>query len=611
MFYVFLYINSKGAVIVMNKEYLPETQFSIYKIDFEEVENKFKIKHKSLDESYVEEIVEALINGTKKILDKKTNSISFHVKYTGFSGLIFKTIHNPVWKEVAQQIISGNEIKMEKKSIPPDFLTNSNVSYLLFYKQDDNLYAVTGGYGSNYVSKFTSKNFGLYLLPKIIKRDNPVLKQILENNLTGNQASTSRANRKSTSFILEQDMSSIFRQLCVEVDRDVATALGISFSKEEPTGKKVNIINKDSLVIRRSFTLNDLKKVIGKVCRIEKNNDNFALNYLVLAKKRGIKNSELLDILIQNLQEEKIENFMLVGDEYENYFVNADKYIIATKDEETYLSCTEPITIFDLFQKFKEEDVKLTKSFLSAFLKHWRISTLDNSGNTIMFPLSIFDALQGFVEFKDKGTFCYLFNGNWYVFDATYDKILLQEYKELYDKKKVEADAIKLAFGLKKDARTEDRYNRNLYKIPNLIVAHTALLKNVEIADVIFWNSTKIYLMHNKMKFDGSGTRDLTNQILTAAEYIQKKMSSIERNAFLREYYKEIKKKYNKEKQPLKTSEEDFVNAFSSKEICFIAGYLKDYKKTTRSTYSRYLTIELNRKLARKSFGYIPMGILD
>lgn len=596
---------------VLSKEYLPETQFSIYKIDFEEVENTFKIQHKNTDESYIEKIVTALINGTKKILDKKSNSISFHVQYTGFSGLIFKTIHDPVWKEVAQQIISGNENKVEQNKIPKNFLTNSNVSYLLFYKQDDNLYAVTGGYGSNYVSKFTSKNFGLYLLPKIIKRDNPVLKQILENNLTGNQASTNRANRKSTSFITEQDMSSIFRQLCVEVDRDVATALGISFSQDESTNKKVNIINKDSLVIRRSFTLNALKKVIEKVYKLEKNDDNFALNYLVLAKKRGIKNSELLDILIRNLQEEKVENFMLVGDEYENYFVNADKYIILTQDDETYISCTEPITIFDLFQKLKENDVKLTKSFLTTLLKHWKISTLDNSGNEVLFPLSIFDALQGFVEYSEKRMFCYLFNGNWYVFDKTYDKLLLQEYKELYDKKKVEADAIKVTFGLKKPAKTEDKYNRNLYTTPNVIVAHTALLKNIEIADAIFWDNTTLYLMHNKMKFDGSGVRDLTNQILTASEYIQKKMSSTERSSFLIEYYKAIQKKYDKEKQVLNVSEEDFVNAFNSKKICFIAGYLKDYKKTTRSTYSRYLTIELNRKLAIRSFGCIPMGILD
>lgn len=596
----------------MNKECLPETQFSIYKVDFEEVENKFKIGHKNLDKGYIEEIITALVNGTEKIINKKPNSASsICVQYLGFSGLIFKTIHDPIWKEVAQQIIAGNENKINPNKIPENFLTNSNISYLLFYKFSDNLYAVTGGYGSNYISKFTSKNFGLYLLPKIIKRDNPVLKQILENNLTGNQASTNRANRKSTSFITEQDMSSIFRQLCVEVGRDVATVLGISFSEEESINKKVNIINKDSLVIRRSFSLNGLKKVIEKVYKLEKKDDNFALNYLVLAKKRGIKNSELLDILIQNLQEEKLENFMLVGDEYENYFVNADKYIIINENDEEYISYNEPITILDLFQKVKDNKQKLTKSFLNKLLKQWKIFTLDNSGKEVLFPLNIFDALQGFVEYKAKGVFCYLFNGNWYVFDATYDKLLLQEYKEIYDKKKVESDDIKKRFGLKKAASTEDKYNRNFYANQNIIVAHTALMKNVEIADMIFWSSEKIYLMHNKMNFDGSGTRDLTNQILTSAEYIQKKMSSIERNSFLVEYYNEIKKKYSKEKQVLNISQENFVNAFNSKEICFIAGYLKNYKKTTRSTYSRYLTIELSRKLTIKSFGYIPMAILD
>ena len=60
-------------------------------------------------------------------------------------------------------------------------------------------------------------------------------------------------------------MSSIFRQLSVEVDRDVAKELGVTFREEELSHKKIGIINKDSLVIRRSFTLRELKKVIEKI----------------------------------------------------------------------------------------------------------------------------------------------------------------------------------------------------------------------------------------------------------------------------------------------------------------------------------------------------------
>lgn len=137
------------------------------------------------------------------------------------------------------------------------------------------------------------------------------------------------------------------------------------------------------------------------------------------------------------------------------------------------------------------------------------------------------------------------------------------------------------------------------------------LLNFVELADAIFWDDSTIYLMHNKMKFDGSGSRDLTNQILTASEYLQKKMSSTERHSFLLSYYQAINQKYTIKKKSIFFSEADFVQAFETKKIYFIAGYLKDLKKSSRSTYSKYLSIELNKKLSLKSYGCILMGIQD
>lgn len=171
----------------MSEKLNPETQFSIYKLNFEEVEDNFNIKKKIGEVGYVDEVLTALINGTIKILCNKPKCTVHKVKYKGFSGIIFKTIHNPVWKSVATQIITNNELSEKQSSLKEDFLTNGNISYMLFYPLNEDIYVLTGGFGSNYITKFTSKNFGLYLLPKIIKKDNAVLKQIIENNITGNQ----------------------------------------------------------------------------------------------------------------------------------------------------------------------------------------------------------------------------------------------------------------------------------------------------------------------------------------------------------------------------------------------------------------------------------------
>ena len=49
-------------------------------------------------------------------------------------------------------------------------IKNESTSYILFYIVENNIYAMTGGRGSNYISKFIEKNFGLYLIPKLVDK---------------------------------------------------------------------------------------------------------------------------------------------------------------------------------------------------------------------------------------------------------------------------------------------------------------------------------------------------------------------------------------------------------------------------------------------------------
>lgn len=134
-------------------------------------------------------------------------------------------------------------------------------------------------------------------------------------------------------------MSSIFRQLSIEATRDIAEKLGITFNEEESQTKKINIVNKDSIVIHRSISIVELKRVINRICDIEKEADNFALNYLVLARKKGLKNNELYESLIQTLVDGKFNHFMLTGDDYTTFLTCANKYII--KDGQTDETLTE------------------------------------------------------------------------------------------------------------------------------------------------------------------------------------------------------------------------------------------------------------------------------
>ncbi len=582
-----------------------ETQYSIYKINFETVETAFSnIPHGSNNTEYAENIITELINSITKTIKDKKKSLLYAISYQGLKGVIFKTTHYPSWGNVAKQIINNNELQPQK--IDEDFLTNTNVSYVYFYLCDDKVFAFTGGYGSNYISKFAEKNFGLYLLPKIINKDNSVIKSILQNNLLGNQTASQRTNKNSTSIQSEQDMSSIFRQLSIEATRDIAENLGITFNEEESQNKKIKIVNKDSIVIHRSISIAELKQVINRICDVEKMTDNFALNYLVLARKKGLKNNELYEELIQTLVDGKFNHFMLTGDDYTSFLTCANKYII--RDEQTdeiLIESEDAITFLDIIALLTNKN----KSTFKKMLKNWTISTIDNAGNFILFPIQIFDAIQGFVEFGEKKQPCYLFNGQWYVFDSKFSDILNVEFKELFNQQLEKRITYTSNFGLIRDFSTEEDYNDAIKTEGKYIVAHTALINNVEIADIIIFSDDQIFLMHNKDSFNGTGARDVSNQVITSASFLQQMLASANRDDFLEKYYAAIESKYkNGIKIPIdKTAFKEYFQG--SHKIHYLIGYLKGYDENSRSTYAKYLTVEVIKKLLDKGFDCTPLLI--
>lgn len=588
---------------------IAETQFSIYKINLETVESKFRVKNKRGTDAYYVEIINAIVNSTSSIIEKKKDSSQQKFKYKSFNGIIFKTVHKPSWEDVANQFMVGNELDCDE--LPTDFLQNTNVSYLFLCRMENNVYACTGGYGSNYINKFIVKNFGLYLLPKLISRDNQVIKSVTQNVLVGNQASTNKVNRNSTSVSVEQDMSGIFRQLIVEANRDIAEDIGVVFEEGESDKKKVNIVNKDSLVIRRSLSLTELLSVLETITDVEKKEDAFALNYMVLARKKGLKNADILEKMIEDFSNLDASRFILVGDDYEQYYSNASTYrIVNSIDGEVLLSKDEPITVDQFLALLVNEKGQAPKGAIKTALKKWQITTIDNNGATVLYPIDIIDALQGFVEYGENKIPCYLFNGNWFVFDKQYDTLLSNEYKEFFDQNDVESRGIITKWNLKCVSSSEEKYNELLAQRGNIIVAHKALMGYVEIADAIFWDDDTIYFLHNKYSFDGIGARDLSNQILAAAEYFLMHRYAYDSKAFLDSYYSKIEDTCKQYGRKLNISKQDFIDQLSStKRIVYVAGYLSGYSRESHSTYAKYLSIELKKKLMAKGYGFQVFGL--
>ena len=219
----------KWGVVMAKKKY--ETQFSIYKVDFESSVRYFEDEYSTKISSYLE-LERYILDMIKtEVSNQRKNKI---VSFTdnGFKGLVFKTYHYPAWYGMIDNMIE-EEID----------LSNTHISYVLSYLKDDNLFLLTGGLGSNYISEYTQKNYGLYLLPKIMKENSPVIKTVLENRLSGNKLSSKHSNRNVTTINTENDMSSILRELSLEIDKEMIELLGIEIDEN----KNIYVMNYSSL----------------------------------------------------------------------------------------------------------------------------------------------------------------------------------------------------------------------------------------------------------------------------------------------------------------------------------------------------------------------------
>lgn len=571
---------------MVKKKY--ETQFSIYKVDYERSIKYFDEEHNIKISSY-SELENNILEVIKKAVLKKRKNEIVNFTNNGFKGLVFKTYHYPTWYGMIGNII--------EEDID---LSNTHISYILSYLKDDNIFLLTGGLGSNYISEYTQKNYGLYLLPKIMKENSPAIKSVLENRMSGNRLSSKHSNRNVTTINIENDMSSIFRELSLEIDKEMIELLGIEIDENKKI-KNLNLIAKDSFVIRKSISIENLIVVLNKLIDIEKNDDNFSLGYFIDAKKNGYSYKILNELFIQYLMHGIGENFILVGDEYSEYCFGGNLYVVQDNEQNTIYQSDIPITINDLYKNCLPEPI--TKTSIERLLKYSLV--VYNDKEIILYPTKIKQCMQGYIENENKQPF-FLFNDKWLMFDNNFIDNLDREFKNNY------AQMIKIDKKLRdilsndNTSLTEDAYNKTFKESTEIILAHTILSNNIELADLIYFDEENLYLIHNKLKFQGNGARDVLNQILTSAEFINHYL--MEKKSLLEKYYEDILEKYpnNKIKD---ISKDEFIDLFSKTNVYYVAGFMHNLSDSTYSNYAKYITIDTNKKLNEKGYQLLLFNI--
>lgn len=570
-----------------------KAQFSIYKIN---IGRFYDIYGKENIETTCESDVARILNEIKKEINKKKEADYIDILTKDMKGIIYKTINVPEWHDMIRGLIQKTSLKFE--------IENANISYILFYLSDKTIYAVTAGYGSHLIKNFVEPNWGLHLMPKLLDERAGVIKGLKENDIYGNIIEHSKANRKKTNVSYEKKKKTILKELAIEIDDEVSTALGL---KEEDSNsqRKVSILLKDSLNIRMDMNISKLKKVLNKIYEVEKLQDRYAMSFLKTSSKAGVSNGELNDMLCQTLQGGKYEGFEIFGEDYLVYYFQSIRYVIRDEKKETVMEQELPISFMDLMETVQKRYKSISVSRINTILKKWEIVTIDGEG-VERAPSPIINAIQGFLQYK-KIDFI-LNQGNWFCMEDNYIELLKKDFKERYNSEKSKTQSLKTLFKLEKNEVPEDQYNKSFYNDKKIIVAHTCMINRFEPADLIFWDDKYLYMMCNKNSFNGEGSRDLLNQIYASANYLHDQLISVNKESTLKEYYEKISQKYSKERNEIPISEKDFLQLFD-KKLFFIAGYMTGYKLESQSFYAKYLTLDNAIRINDMGFEFLTMNI--
>lgn len=109
-----------------------ETQFSIYKVDYIRSIKYFQEEKDIQIQSY-EELEKNILEDICASIRKKNNNEIVDISLNEYKGIVFKTHHYPSWHGMMSSIVP------EKID-----LTNTHISYVLSYCNNDNLFLLTG-----------------------------------------------------------------------------------------------------------------------------------------------------------------------------------------------------------------------------------------------------------------------------------------------------------------------------------------------------------------------------------------------------------------------------------------------------------------------------------
>jgi len=546
---------------------------------------------------------------TKQISNSSFRSEIFNVITYGSV-----TENVPGWKEFISAVVDGRATIQNNNNI--------YVSYVTFFYNSENIYAICGGLGSHIIQEYIDENFGIEIVSRLISPHSKVVKSFQEKALTGSIMAATKFFRRDSKLAAEDEFGKIYREICAELNKDTLVEK-LGFDVEDVT-RDAGCSSKASFQLKRSINFNSLLALVGKIEVLLHEEPQITLNKVKLISKRVKKNKELIKYLENALygklfrsitDNSNVADFELCHPDYEKY-LSADEYNVY-KGGSKYTVNDEPLDelndINRLLGLLVRED-KVSSSSEAIFKEDIKNIRIESSNRDI--PLNntsgaLMKHLHGEVE--HNGKIYFHMDGMWYEIQSDFIENLNSELTAVIDNSMDESILPKVWNHIRE---TENKYSQKYLSEPQYFVLDKFLAENIEVCDILRIEDNDCVFIHIKKGFNNK-MRDLTSQIGTSARRIYEDTRATTRYEYLRKYYRTIVKGRQSPDEYRRSvasqfegiGEDDFIGMIAEKNISFCLAFqdssdIRLGPRQYKSNIAKFSVLESQKTMASYSFGF-------
>ena len=464
--------------------------------------------------------------------------------------------------------------------VPSETFYTQFPSFFMIKSVGKNVYCITSGLANTIIDPIKDKLFGVNLVPKLIKKDENVIRHITENKMVGRRNQTKNSNKIPSSFVVEQNLESLYSELVILSNQDIQEQLGFNIVKTKDKKNNVIIRFAASVSIAKKMDFHQLDKLLKKINEVHENDSliSFTMQYIAPVDKCGMKQADVSNHFF-NILKNNAELLIFPA----NPAIETVLESCALKD---YLgTIIESVTSFDDIRNYIIEKINTGISPKNV-LKNTRLinqQPLDHGD----YEYPVYDLLGQEIEYQDRQV--YLFDGKWYVFIEKYANFLQENYKKLYDDSLNKISQTFKNMNINpKQHKNETMFHNSLEKNVRVLVSDKKQYDRIEIADAFLILDKEIIILHNKSRFNGESLRDLTGQIQASCHFLNDIRMKNDNNA------EEIKKYISKVRdcnQNKKETLDSFTSLISnnSTNISYVACFIEEINVHTKSEYIKFL----------------------